>query len=143
MAESEEGFKNQENDLYLSERKSLIEGQLQSYISLDKWLLTLSGGAFGLSITFIKNIIPPEGSKVIFLLISAWVSFCLSLLSTLVSFLTSQAAYSKQIEIIENDLEENSNKCRNWTIFLNIFSVLCFTVGVFCLAAFCSVNLYK
>ena len=110
MADSGEGVKNQENDLYLSERKSLIEAQLQSYISLDKWLLTLSGGAFGLSITFIKNIIPSEGSKVILVLFLAWLSFCLSLLSTLISFLTSQTAYSKQIEIIENDLEDNSNQ---------------------------------
>ncbi len=143
MADSGEGVKNQENDLYLSERKSLIEAQLQSYISLDKWLLTLSGGAFGLSITFIKNIIPSEGSKVILVLFLAWLSFCLSLLSTLISFSTSQTAYSKQIEIIENDLEDNSNTYRNWTIFLNKFSVICFIVGVFSLAIFCSVNLYK
>ena len=143
MVDSEEDFDKQKHERYLRERRSLIKDQLQSYISLDKWLLTLSGGAFGLSITFIKNIIPPEGSKVIFLLISAWVSFCLSLLSTLVSFLTSQAAYSKQIEIIENDSEDSSNKSRTWTIFLNKLSVFCFIVGVSCLAAFCSFNLYK
>ena len=45
---------------YLEERKLLIEAQQQSYQQFDKAILTLSSGGLGVSIIFLRDILPFE-----------------------------------------------------------------------------------
>jgi len=53
--EDEEGL---EREAYLEERKTLVEAEGEASQSLDKALITLSAGAFGLSLLFIYRIAP-------------------------------------------------------------------------------------
>ena len=87
--------------VYLEERKSLIDAKREASRLFDRAILTLAAGAFGLSLTFIRQISPTIQSGTLFLLICAWAGFCISLLSTLISFLTGQSACSRQIKILE------------------------------------------
>lgn len=137
--------------VYLEERKSLVGAKREGSRLFDKAILYLTAGAFGLSLTFIRQIVPSIKSGTVFILICAWAGFCMSLISTLISFLTSQSACSKQIEILEGEYVDNHNsqdrktnhrnKPAIWTKRLNILSIFTFIIGVIFLAIFSIVNL--
>jgi len=140
-----------EYKVYLEERKSLVDAEREGSRLFDKAILTLTAGAFGLSLTFIRQMAPDIKSGTAFMLVYAWVGFCVSLLSTLISFLTSQSACSRQREILEAEYFHNSsghdkkanlkNKFAIWTKWLNILSIFTFIIGVIFLAIFSIVNL--
>jgi len=137
--------------VYLEERKSLVGAVLEGSRLFDRAILTLASGAFGLSLTFIRQIVPNIESGTVFMLICAWVGFCISLLSTLISFLTSQLACLRQIEILEAEYFNNhsshdkkanlKNKASVCTLRLNILSIFAFIIGVIFLAIFSISNL--
>ncbi len=137
--------------VYIEERKSLIDAKREGARLFVKAILTLAVGAFGLSLTFIKEIVPCVKSGTIFMLAGAWIGFCISILSTLISFLTSQSACRKQIEIldanhIDNDGKQDKktdpkNVSAIWTRRLNKLSMITFIIGVIFLALFSFVNL--
>jgi len=140
-----------EYKVYLEERKSLVDAEREGSRLFDKAILTLTAGAFGLSLTFIRQMAPDIKSGTAFMLVYAWVGFCVSLLSTLISFLTSQSACSRQREMLEAEYFHNSsghdkktnlkNKFAVWTKWLNILSIFTFIIGVIFLAIFSIVNL--
>ena len=131
--------------VYLAERKALVEAEQEGAKFFDKAILTLTAGAFGLSLTFIRQIVPSIKYCTKFLLILGWTGFCLSLLSTLVSFLTSQAACRRQRRILESvfckEGAEEKNALAQVTHGLNIFSICAFIVGMIFLALFVILNL--
>jgi magnesium-transporting ATPase (P-type) len=139
--------KQKEYQVYLDERKQLIEAERNTAQQFDKAILTLAAGALGLSIVFINQIAPQPISNSICYLTGAWILFCLSLLSTLISFLTSQAACRRQRDILDRDIsgqsDNTNNKAASWTKWLNYFSIAIFILGVICLIIFSAVNLPK
>ena len=145
---------NLEYEVYIEERKLLVDAEREGSRLFDKAILTLTAGAFGLSLTFIRQMAPDIKSGTVFLLICAWVGFCLSLLFTLISFLTSQSACLKQIKILEVEyfnsqrehdkkanIENIENKSSDWTGRLNKLSIVAFMLGVIFLAIFSISNL--
>jgi len=79
-------------DTYLKEREFLIDSEREGSKSFDKFILSLSAGAIGLSLTFLTNIVSNVSSWSIWFLIIAWGLLVLSMLSTMISLLTSQAS---------------------------------------------------
>lgn len=136
-----------EHQAYLDERRILIDLEKESSRSFDKAMLTLSAGALGLSITFIRQISPSPLPGTFGFLKVAWICFALSILTTLISFLLSQSAIRKQREILDQDYQKGSNvkEQDNWlasaTNALNWVSVLFFTVGIGLLSWFSIENL--
>ena len=134
--------------VYLDERKSLVDAEREGARLFDKAILTLSGGAFGLSITFIRNLAPEIKPETLLFLICAWAGFGVSLLLTLSSFLMSQWACTRQRDILEKqffakrdaDLRD-ANHPAMWTKRLNVISILAFIGGISCLALFSVQNL--
>jgi hypothetical protein len=135
----------EEYQVYLEERKQLVEAERKTAQQFDKIITTLAAGALALSITFIYQIAPQPKSYSKYFLIGAWISFCFSLLSTLISFLTSQAACREQRDILDKDMSgKNNNKPNNaasWTNRLNYFSIGFFIFGVIFLIVFSTINL--
>jgi len=142
-----------EYHVYLDERKALIDAERESARLFDKAILTLTSGAFGLSLAFIRQIVPSIRCGTKLFLIFGWTGFSLSLLSTLISFLISQFACRKQREILEleysRDQKQNSqedkqnikNKWARCTNRLNISSLVFFILGLIFLAVFVIINL--
>ena len=135
-------------EVYHEERKSLINAELEQARHFDKYILTLAAGTFGLSLLFITQIAPQPESGTIWLLVTAWIFFGASILSTLISFLFSQEACSKQREILVEwykDNTEHKEEIKNvfaaWTKGLNWSSMSLFMFGVIFLIIFSTLNL--
>ena len=135
---------------YLGERKSLIETAQKQSILLDQSILYIATGTFGVSLTFINQIAPSPKNGTLILLGIAWISLFISIISTIISFYTSQKACIKQIEIIENMIQNNNNldeanDLKNseskWTEKLNMISIISFIFGILLLGLFTYINL--
>jgi hypothetical protein len=117
------------------------EFNFQESVLFDKSILTLAGGVFGLSLTFIKQI---PHTKYVPLLLVSWILYTVSMLLTLISMLTSQTAIRKKVEYLEaNDYSSPyKNPHASWTLRLNICSMLSFIIGTFFLLCFVFRNLH-
>ena len=135
-------------EVYREERRSLIDARYKQSRNLDKYILTLAAGSFGLSLLFIRQIVPDPKSGTIWLLVSAWSAFGASILSTLISFLLSQEAFLKQQKILdkwykesnEYNHEEIKNEFATWTRRLNYTAMILFVIGVIFLIIFSASN---
>ena len=135
--------------VYLDERKALVDAEREGARLFDKAILTLTAGAFGLSLAFIRQVVPEIKCGTLFLLIAGWTGFSLSLLSTLISFLASQSACSRQRKILEleyidnRDTQKEKNRPARWTKRLNVSSIAFFILGLIFLTLFVILNLSK
>lgn len=151
MTEANNDSDNVKYNVYLEERKFLLDAKREGSRSFDKYVLTLSGGAFGLSLTFVRQIVPKIIPGTFWLLIAAWAGFTVSILIILISFLTSLHACDRQIQIVEDEFfhkqidkekkDKNENRLTSWTNWLNIISILTFMIGIIFLIAFAISNL--
>lgn len=133
-----------EREAYLEERKTLIEAEGEASQSLDKALITLSAGAFGLSIVFVSRIAPkPEALPWLY---TAWTGFIIALVLILASFLLSQWAFRRALAILDDDYKNPSEaqKTNGWSVatgWLTSLSGASFVFGVVMLAVFAVKNL--
>jgi hypothetical protein len=139
------------HQIYIDERKALVDGEQAAAEQFDKNILTLAAGALGISLVFLEKIAPDPDVKTLNYLYVAWIALVISLLATLSSLLTSQHAYRRQREILEEVFFPKSeaanhhakpNKWAKQTNFLNWTSIIAFIVGVFMLATF-SIQSFK
>lgn len=133
---------------YLAARQSYDAAELEVSGRYDKWILTLAGGALGLSITFIEKIAANPSSQSLIWLKLAWAFLVAALLAALISLITSQSA------IRENRAELDSANTEGrpprlsfprWftrlTNFLNWASLTAFIAGVIFLCVFSFKNI--
>lgn len=131
------GENSLEREAYLEERKTLVEAEGEASQSFDKALITLSAGAFGLSLAFIVQVAPAP--RALWYLYVAWGGFILSLLSILFSFLASQQGFRRARDILDKYLETGAEESNRWNVvtsLLNILSIVAFVFGVVSLAYF-------
>ncbi len=138
---------NNEYQVYLEERNHIVVSEKETAQQFDKAILTLAAGALALSITFIHEIVPHPIEDTLCYLITAWILFCFSILSTLISFLTSQEACRRQREILDESISNKNVSAANvpamWTNRLNYISIAFFILGIIFLIIFSAINLKK
>jgi hypothetical protein len=125
-------------------RESLqkLEQQMQS--EYDKAIMALSGGALGISLTFLKDVVVKEGVCAGAFLVWAWVSWGCSIACTLISFQTS--AWALRVAVRQTD---DQSIYSGWaggildivTRILNIAAGIFFLIGVGFVAYFVSKNI--
>ncbi len=137
-----------EQDTYLKTRQSYNEAELEVSGRYDKWILTLSGGALGLSITFIEKIAKNPTPDTLFWLKISWGCLVISLLIALLSLVTSQSAIRENREELDSAHSEkrapNLSFPRWFTCItngLNWGSLLLFILGVTFLCVFSFKNI--
>ncbi len=134
-------------DVYLDERKININLELESTKTFDKAIITLSSGALGLSITFIRLIAPSP--KYLWILFSAWGLLLFSLFTIMLSFKFSIRSLRRYRDMLdadqkgERDALKQKNTLARWTSFLNLFSLIAFILGIISLAVFVGTNLCR
>jgi hypothetical protein len=135
------------HDEYL---RRVWEGTTSQSASFDRHVLTLSGGALGLSVTFLKDVIPISSAVCLPLLFVSWVWFILCVLITLISFRASIKALEKAVpyvtkyylegdaEALNKHLESQWTKAVDWCAYAGI---IFFVLGLIFTMMFVGVNL--
>ena len=138
--------------LYLEERKALLTTEHDITKSLDKWVLTLSGGALALSVTFLGELVTPGQIKSPALLYAGWFLLMVGVGCPLVSMYLR--AYEKYRDIMDREHAQSGTDM--WAPVreaqgrvaeskaiepLALAGLLGFLVGMFLLGHFAYVNL--
>jgi len=132
---------------YLDERRLLVEGEVQVAARFDKSILTLSGGALLLSMTFVKDIVSGR-PKDTWTLIAAWILLGTAIAVMLISLLTSQKAYQRQRDILDKGFGDSKggDESNCWacvTTWLHWISITLFLIAIFFLGYFAIKNIEK
>lgn len=125
--------------------KFLRDADQQAQTDYEKTVLSLSGGALGISFAFVKDIV---GSKPLVsksLLLTAWIVWGLSITLALASFYFRQRALRKAMEHIRMygkgpDDQPAGGRFSQVTAMLHILGGLLFLVGVVLIVFFASYN---
>jgi hypothetical protein len=123
-------------------RKVLEQAYQKQSEAYDKAVLSLSGGALGLSMTFIRQIVQGSPNRVL-LLALAWSGFAVSILAIFISMLTSQWAIRKSVcQIDEGNAEaQHTGGWSTVTACLNILACISLVFGIGLLVWFSIANL--
>ncbi len=145
---SEDQLKEEKKRVYASTRQDLLTRDLSNSEKYDNAILTLSTGVLAISLAFIKDIIPLEKTRCLILLILSWCAFGAAIISTLISFLSSQMAIKRQLEYAEkyylNEEEEylkRKNSPKQLTDVMNYTSGILFIIGIIVTIIFVSINI--
>ena len=77
MADEEVDYTLKQHQLYLDERKQLVDAARESSRTFDKAVLTFGAAVFGASIAFLKDIAPHPAPDTLTWLGAAWLFFSL------------------------------------------------------------------
>jgi hypothetical protein len=127
------------HQIYIDERKALVEAEQTIAHNFDKNIFTLAAGALGISLVFLEKFTSnPE--TLVFLYIS-WFSLVASLSATLSSLLIGQYAFRRARDILENEFfpggdKTNQNCWAGFAEILNWSSIVFFIIGISALAWF-------
>jgi hypothetical protein len=124
-------------------RTHLVEARQKAFEDFDKTVLTLSGGALAVSITFVKDLLGPGALSYERCLLSAWVCWGVSVLTVLVSYYSSQLTLNRAINQIDSGTRSSrpGGLFRVFTLTLNAVGGLLFLAGLILLIVFVSRNL--
>jgi uncharacterized BrkB/YihY/UPF0761 family membrane protein len=118
------------------ERKRLTDLHEKATDAFDRAVMTLAGGALGISLAFVHDVAPkPRHTWVMGL---SWLFFALSLLLILGSFLTSERATVSMVDKWDREEEIERGK---WTDYLNWGAAGALILGVILLVIFAWLNL--
>lgn len=125
-------------------RSQLLEYAKQSQTSYDTTLISLSGGALGISFAFVNQFIGDDPMVGFQLLVIAWTCWIISLVTVLFSFDTSNRALRKVVESMDRGqpLSENpGGRLDRLTSWLNAISGILFAIGVMAIMWFAISNI--
>jgi hypothetical protein len=111
-------------------RSQLIALEQKAQESYDKTVLTLSGGALGVSFAFVSNFVERDSMVCPGLLFSAWVAWAFSLACALASHFASCLALRRAVQELDRDrsVQRPGRRYDRFTGFFNL------TAGVLCVA---------
>jgi hypothetical protein len=127
-------------------RNGLVASYQRMQGEFDKAVLVLSGGALGISMTFIKEILSGRPTCTGYFL-GAWIFWGISICATFSSYFTSAQLQQKAIEHVDKkDIyvvfdEMTKSAWYRWTSWLNIAAGICFVLGVAMMIVFVGLNL--
>ncbi len=132
------------NDPLQQYRTWLIAAEQKAQEDYDKTVLSLSGGALGVSFAFVKDVVGAKPLLQLNLLLAAWIAWGLSVTFVLASFHFSQRALRRAITQIDKDdiyRQSPGGVYSEITTGLNAAGGLLFLVGVALIILFASHNL--
>jgi len=125
-------------------RKWLVAAEQKSQEDFDKTVLSLSGGALGISFIFLKDVIGPKPIVMPSFLLAAWLVWAFSTFVVLTSYYLSHLALRRAITQVDDGTIYNQppgGKFARLTAILNATGAVLFLVGVCCITVFAGVNL--
>jgi hypothetical protein len=125
-------------------REWLVSAEKDSQDQFDKTVLSLSGGALGISFVFLKDVIGESTVHSPTLLMVSWMAWGLSSFAVLASFYLSHLALRRAITQVDSGTI-GQQRAGGWlsiaTAILNATGAILFFAGVCFIVAFASANL--
>lgn len=125
-------------------RRWLVAAEQKSQEDYDKTVLSLSGGALGVSFIFVKDVVGAASVQYPSFLLAAWLLWAVSSFSVLLSFFMSRLALReaiRQCDVGEIFESRPGGFYSRVTEFLNVIGAAAFICGVCFMAAFVYLNL--
>lgn len=125
-------------------RQWLVAAEQKSQDEFDKAVLSLSGGALGISFAFLKDIVGTQPLIQPAFLLVAWTTWGLSILAVLASYYLSHLALRRTIAQVDDQSIYRTKPGGMFALFtaiLNAAGAMLFVVGVCCITYFAGVNL--
>lgn len=145
MSESQGSGKQPIPDYLVEYRKFLVTAEQKAQEDFDKAVLTLSGGALGISFTFLKEVVGSGPVAYPGLLLCAWACWAASILCVLFSYHLSHLSLRLAISQVDDGTiykQKAGGKFATWTARLNIAGAALFVVGVLSITSFAGTNFY-
>lgn len=128
---------NERQRLFFETKSDLLNRQLSNSQIFDKSILSLSTAFLGFSLAFIKDVTSSNETNHLWLLFLSWMSFGLAIVSTILSFISSQSGIEKQMVYAKKyylDGQDEYLDKRNWqadlTHWLFHFSGIIFIIAI-------------
>jgi hypothetical protein len=121
-------------DLYLEHARQAWADQQASSDEFDKSLLTFASGTLGLSLAFIKDIVPLKEAVALRMLFGSWVAFTLCIVVTIFSFPLSRQAQKRHVEYLYEYYINGTGKKDKESIWTKAVHVCAVLGGLFFLA---------
>lgn len=119
--------------------KILLEDYRYSISAFDSQTVALSGGALGLSLTFIKDIVPFENSTCLGLFFVAQIFFTLLILLAFIGHYRSMNSSLFRIEkALNDDFTATPDK---WAKKINLIVVWLLPIAILTLLLYCAINI--
>lgn len=132
-------------DHLLKYRQELIDAKNASQDQLDKALLTLSAGAFGITIAFLESITstPPASPGLLYI---SWLCWGLTIGLSLIAFYLSVKSHNDDLALLHSApdklYDENRKDPTNTAVkWLNKISLILFLIGLVTISFFAALNL--
>jgi len=125
--------REQTNRLYEAQALANRERAHASQEAFDKALLTLSAGALGVSLAFIKDVAPLSTAICLNFLFWSWGLLCGSIVLMLFSFIASHQAFEHQTKITHSEYFADEKRPRFWAHVTRCATYLaggCFVVAL-------------
>ena len=125
-------------------RKWLVAAEQKSQEDFDKTVLSLSGGALGISFVFLKDVIGPQPIVLSCFLLAAWLAWAFSTFAVLTSYYLSHLALRRAISQVDDGTiykKPPGGAYAYLTAILNATGAVLFLVGVCCITVFAGANL--
>ncbi len=141
---------DERNRLFKEAYDELVKKQISNSENFDRSILTLSTSGLGISLAFIKDLVPLSTAHLKEALMLSWLLFAIAIISIMGSFITSQKAIMTQIDYshkyyMQRD-EEYLTKTNPWsaaTIRLNYLAGASFILAISLTITFSVYNLLK
>ncbi len=124
--------------------EALRASEFQAIDEFDKTILALTGGAFGVSFAFLKDIVAPGLIVNKGWLMTAWIAWCCALMANLTSFYFSHLAMrraQREYRRGERDEAKLSGFFGTSVMWLNPSAGGLFIAGLICMSIFVTSNL--
>jgi hypothetical protein len=139
MEENDKQFQNTLEDDLIAYKKSLLDSEKKMQESYDKSVITLSGGAIGISFTLFVQIITKSDILYAGWFVSAWLCWMTSIGCVMASFFTSVHAHRSAYSAVENHTIYLEHKKCIWTrstTYLNYSGGALFLLGLMLVSVF-------
>src|ERR1035441_8332712 len=98
-------YKKDRHEAYLLRRNLLNDFAFKTSERYDQWVLTLSGGALAISLTFLEKIAPEPAPMTLWFLGLSWLSFIGAILAGFFAIHYSREAIYREIEIARENYD--------------------------------------
>jgi hypothetical protein len=135
-------------DIYKDFEAELFKREVSNAEAYDKSVMMYATGALALSLTFIKDLLPPGKAVYMWALNGSWIAFLASLIVVVASYMVGQKALSTQRELaykyyVEGDDDSLRPELNPWaavTNWLNLGSGAFFILGAALMTLFVACN---